>query len=61
VGRVLAEALVQAVIIEMALVLVKDSADVSFVVDQQPIGALLAHGTNEPFGITVRSWPGEKS
>jgi hypothetical protein len=38
-GWALAEALVRAVIVEMVHVLVEDGASVSFVVDQQPVGA----------------------
>jgi hypothetical protein len=54
VGWVLIEALVRAVVIEVALVVVQDGAGVSLVVDQQPVGALLADATNEPFGVAVR-------
>jgi hypothetical protein len=38
--RVLIQALVRAVVIEMAHVAVKNSSGVSFVVDQQAVGAL---------------------
>jgi hypothetical protein len=51
---VLVEALVRAVIVEMAHVLVEDGVGVSFVVDQQPIGALFADAADEPLGIAVR-------
>jgi hypothetical protein len=42
---VLVEALVRAVVIEMAHVLVQDGAGVSLVIDQQPVGALFADAT----------------
>jgi hypothetical protein len=54
VGRVLVEALMRSVVIEMAHILVNDCAGVSLVVTQQPVGALLADAANEPFGIAVR-------
>jgi hypothetical protein len=41
VGRVLVEALMRSVIIEMAHILVHDGAGVSLVVDQQSVSALL--------------------
>ena len=47
VGRVLAQALVRAVVIEMVLVLVHDGAGVPFVEDQQPVGALVADTGSE--------------
>jgi hypothetical protein len=52
--RVLIQALVRAVVIEMAHVTVKNNAGVSFVVDQQPVGALGADAADEPFRIAVR-------
>jgi hypothetical protein len=52
--RVLIQALVRAVIIEMAHVTVKHSSGVSFVVDQQPVGALGADAADEPFRVAVR-------
>jgi hypothetical protein len=55
-GRVLVESLVRPVVVEMALVLVKDGAGVSFVVDQQPVGALGADAADEPLRIAVRLW-----
>jgi hypothetical protein len=55
VGRVLVEALMRWVVIEMAHILVNDGAGVSLVVDQQSVGALLANAANEPLGIAVRS------
>ena len=62
VGRVLVEPLMRAVVIEMMFVLVQDGADVSFVVDQQTVGALLTNTADQPFGITVRpGCPGEGS
>lgn len=48
---VLVEALVRAVIVEMVHVLVEDGVGVSFVVDQQPIGALFANAADEPVGF----------
>jgi hypothetical protein len=54
-GWVLVEALVRAVVIEMVHVLVEDGAGVSFVVGQQPVGALFADTANEPFRVTVGS------
>jgi hypothetical protein len=54
VGRVLVEALMRPVIVEMAHILVNDGAGVSLIVDQQPGGALLANAADKPFGIAVR-------
>jgi hypothetical protein len=51
---VLIEALVRAVVVEMALVLVQDGAGMSLMVDQQSIGALLANRADESFGIAIR-------
>ena len=53
---VLAEALVRAVVIEVAHVLVNNSVGVSVVVDQQPVGALGADTADEPFRIAVCPW-----
>jgi hypothetical protein len=53
---VLVEALMRPVVVEMALVLVEDGAGVSLVVDQHPVGALVADAANEPFGIAVCLW-----
>jgi hypothetical protein len=50
----LVEALVRAVVVEVAHVLVEDGEGVSFVVDQQPIGALLANTADESLGVAVR-------
>jgi hypothetical protein len=50
----LVEALVWAVVIEMAHILVEDGAGVSLVVDQQFVGAFLADRADEPFGVAVR-------
>jgi hypothetical protein len=55
VGRMLVEALMRSVVMEMTHILVNDGAGVSLVVDQQSVGALLANAANEPLGITVRS------
>ncbi len=55
VGRVLVEALMRSVVIEMVHILVNDGAGVSLVVDQQSVGALLANAANEPLGIAIRS------
>jgi aspartate oxidase len=52
--RVLIQALVRTVVIEMAHVVVKNSSGVSFVVDQQPVGALGADAAHEAFRIAVR-------
>jgi len=52
--RVSAEAQVLEMVIEMVHILVEDSVGVSLVVDQQPVGALLANGTNEPLDVAVR-------
>src|SRR6185437_502344 len=54
VGWVLVEALMRPVIVEMAHIVVNDGAGVSLVVDQQPVGALLANAADKPFGIAVR-------
>jgi hypothetical protein len=51
---VLIQALVRAVVIEMAHVAVKNSSGVSFVVDQQLVGALGADAADEPFRVAVR-------
>jgi hypothetical protein len=55
-GRVLIETLVQPVVIEMELVLVENGVGVSLVVDQQPVGALLADAADEPLSIAIRAW-----
>jgi len=47
-GWVLAQALVRAVVIEMVHVVVEHGAGVSFVVDQQPVGAFGADAADEP-------------
>ena len=47
------EALVRAVVIEMAHILVEDGEGMSLVVDQQPVGALFADAANEPFGVAI--------
>jgi hypothetical protein len=52
-GRVLVEALVWAVVVEVAYVLVEDGAGVLFVVDQQPVGAFFADAADEPFCVAV--------
>ena len=52
--RVLIQALVRAVVIEVAHVAVKNSSGVSFVVDQQSVGALGADAADEPFCVAVR-------
>jgi hypothetical protein len=53
-GRALAEVLVRPVVVEMALVLVKDGASGSFVVDQEPVGALRTDTADESLGIAIR-------
>lgn len=47
------ESLVRTVIIEVALVLIEDSAGVSFVVDQHFAGALFPDRSDGPFGVAV--------
>jgi hypothetical protein len=54
-GRVLVEALVWTVVVEMADILVEDGVGVSLMVDQHPVSAFLADAANEPFRIAVRS------
>jgi hypothetical protein len=51
--RMLVKPLVRPVVIEMAHVLVKDGAGVSFVVDQHPVGAFSAHAADKPFRVAV--------
>jgi hypothetical protein len=51
--RMLIQALVWAVVIEVAHVPVKNSSGVSFVVGQQSVGALGADAANEPFHVAV--------
>jgi hypothetical protein len=53
VRRRLLSALVRAVIIEMVHVLADHREGVSFVVDEQPVGALLAEATSPPFDETT--------
>lgn len=50
----LVDALVRAVVSEMAHVLVHDGKGVLLVVDQQPVGALFADAMNEPFRSRIR-------
>ena len=52
--RVLIQALMRAVVIEMAHIPVKNNSGVSLVVDQQPVGAFGADAAHEPFRIAVR-------
>jgi hypothetical protein len=52
---VLVEALVRVVVIEVLGELVEEGKGVSLVVDQQPVDALFADATNEPFRVAVRS------
>jgi hypothetical protein len=54
-GWVLVEALVRPMVVEVMHVLVEGGVGVSFVVDQQPVGALVANAASEPLGIAVRS------
>src|SRR6185312_11551181 len=51
---VLIQALVRAVVVEVAHVSVKDSLGVSLVVDQQSVGAFGADAANEAFRVGVR-------
>jgi hypothetical protein len=55
-GWMLVQSLVRAVVIEVALVLLEDSAGVSFVVDQHFVGALFSDRSDEPFGVAVSPW-----
>jgi hypothetical protein len=50
----LVEALMRAVVSEVLGELIEDGAGVSLVVDQQPVGALVADAANEPFCVAVR-------
>ena len=54
-GRVLVEALVWAVVVEVAYVLVEDGAGVLFVVDQHPVGVFFTDAADEAFCIAVGS------
>jgi hypothetical protein len=54
VGRQLLTALMGPVIIEVVHVLADHGTGMSFVVDQQPVGALLAQAAPPPFDETVR-------
>jgi hypothetical protein len=53
VGWVLVEALVRAMVIEMALVFGEHRRGVPFVVDQHPVGALGPDAADESFRVTV--------
>ena len=53
VGWVLVEALVWTVVVEVSLVLGKDAAGVTFVVDEYLVGALGADTPDEPFRVAV--------
>jgi hypothetical protein len=50
---VLVEALVRAMVVELALVFGEHCTGVSFVVDQHPVGALGPDAADEAFGVTV--------
>ncbi len=52
--RVLVQALVWAVIVEVAHVPVEDGVGMSLVVDQHPVGAFGADAADEPFRVAVR-------
>jgi hypothetical protein len=54
VGCMLVESLMRPVRVVVPRVLRQDRGGVAFVVDQDAIGALAAHGAHEPLGITVR-------
>lgn len=56
----MAAALVRAVVIGVADELVEDGMSVALGVDQQPVGALLADGANEPSG-SLPGASGERS
>ena len=49
----LVKPLVRSVVIEMAHVLVQDGVGVSFVVDQDPVGAFGADAADESFRVAV--------
>ena len=51
---VLIQALVRAVVVEVAHVAVKNNSGVSLVVDQQSVGAFGADAAHEPFRVAVR-------
>jgi len=54
VGRMLIEALVWTMVVEMALVLAEHGTGVPFAVDQDPVGALSPDAADEPLGKAVR-------
>jgi hypothetical protein len=54
VRRVLVEALVWTVVVEVTLVRAENHTSVALIIDQHPVGALGADAADEPFGITVR-------
>jgi hypothetical protein len=55
VGWVLVEALVRAVVVEMVDESVEDGAGVSFVIDQDSVGAFLEDAADESFRVAVRA------
>jgi hypothetical protein len=55
--RVLAQALMRAMVIEVTHVLVENGAGMSLVIEQQPVGALLANTADESLGMALSTWP----
>jgi hypothetical protein len=51
--RLLPEALMRPVLVKVLGIFVEDRDRVRLVVDQHPVGALLPHTANEPFGIAI--------
>jgi hypothetical protein len=56
IGRMLVEALMWTVIVEVTLVRAEDGTGMTLVVDQHPVGALGPDAADEPFRETVRAW-----
>jgi len=53
-GRMLVQALMRPMSVEVVDILVENPAGVALVVDQHPVGALLANCAYKPFDVTVR-------
>jgi hypothetical protein len=56
IGRMLVEALMWTVVVEVTLVGAEHGTGVALVVDQHPVGALGPDATHEPLRETVRAW-----
>lgn len=56
VRRMLVETLVRTVVVEVMEVFVEDERRVLLIVDQDSVGAFLADGAHESFGVAVRPW-----